>query len=906
MNYKDARNIRNNPNIIDEIANKELTDEMVSLAIENGYKLNNNTLARLSGFPSFVFRFKETEEMINYQIQLAKQNEGLSLLFTYCDSDRDKFTDILMRDNDLIKIAIYKDYLHMLGESNIIKIVEARPQFMEDVLSKYQDSKEKFRKFVVSSKNPTDLFNLNVLEKYEEDFFLASDARKITELLIIFKQFGKNDKLEEYSQLLANQIENNIPSFLWYISLIDKIYKYDFLKTNPSIEEKTMQYLKENHIMFSYNLPKFVLQDEEYIMQCIRDNPKIVSTLPSYFSQNIDVMIECLKNDYMSFADNRHTFTMEEYARIYTETREYIQIEDVLKNDFLIQNPYYLKELINQGIKIEDYKIRDSAYYDKQYEGIKQIADEKGISIPKPYDYYQMVIQEDDNVIVYANSLENIKRGLEYIEENGILGNLIVKLRQGHFDEFLITDNLDYFRKLLDNNTNINFRYNSGKRLFRLSKVIEDEENMNMVVEDLKKYNFSPLEQVIAVFDIVKNYKTYNSSDEKEDYAASRSFFEYLNNNYMVCAGYSDLFVNLGHRLNAQYAYIGLNINYHKRDKIIAHARNYANIIDYKYGVNGIYALEATWEQSRASRQSRFEEKKSTYHGLMLTTDEGRDYSSPDSEILLDYDGIDGIYDAWLTIDNVEKLRQYLIDPETNEEDPWKCREIKKFVKQISPELYKSISESPLSEYKNCEILVNYFRSKVNKKIPTDKLLDAVMEVKKKIYVNFTEQDIEDMKMAYSITDPFRIYDENDGKYKSAYGEEVFNEYLLRRFEDFKMMTVDEAISKNHFINIKNYLWGVIDLKLKDEGIFKSPIGFGTYLVDDKGYEESILKNIDEIKEIGLKIEINPDDNNMKIIIPNNSKEETIEKIFNDLQSMKSKLYGIITRQKNTEEEGTR
>ena len=786
MNILDANKIKKNPNIIDEMEDSKLTDEIVSYAIDKGYKINKATLAKLARFKAYVSHFRNTEEMLNYQIQLAKQNEGLSVLFAFCESDRDRFTNILIKDNDLIKIAIYKDYLHMLGESNIIKIVKAKPQFMDDILSKYQDPKEEFRKVVVSFQNPTDLLNLNVLEKYEETFLLASSAGKITELLIIFNRFGEYDKLEKYSHLLANQIENNIPSFLWDIKLIDRIYDYDFLKTNPSIEEKTMQYLKENHIMFSYNLPDFVLQDEEYIMQCIKDNPKIVSSLPEKFSKNnVDVIIECLKNDYMSFSDNRHTFTMEEYSRIYNETKEYIQTEDILKNNFLLQNPYVLKDLLSQGIKIEDYKIRDTAYYDKEYEEIKRIADEKGISIPKPDDYYKMVIQEDDKVIVRASKIENIKRGLEYIEEYGILGNLIVELRQGYFDEFLITDNLDFFKHLQDNNINLNFKYNSSKRLFKLSKVIEDEETMNMVTESIKEYNFSPLEQVIAVFDIVKNFKAYNKSDNS-DISAPRAFFEYLNNNYMVCAGYSDLFVNLGHRLNAQYAFIGLKIKDHKKNTVAAHARNYANIVDYKYGIDGYYVIEATWENMRAELQSRFEEKRSTYNGLMLTTDEGRNYTFPNSEILLDDEGIDGRYDRWLTFDNAEQLKEYLLDPETKTEDIWKSKEIKRFIRYMSPELYKEIANKQLSDNANCEILVNYFKSKVNKKIPTDKLLDAIMEVKKKIYINLTEQDIEDMKMAYSMTDRFKNDDESDSRCNR---EDEFNNYLSMKTKSYGIIT---------------------------------------------------------------------------------------------------------------------
>lgn len=46
---------------------------------------------------------------------------------------------------------------------------------------------------------------------------------------------------------------------------------------------------------------------------------------------------------------------------------------------------------------------------------------------------------------------------MQYIKEQNINQDLIVCLRQGKHDEYTITDNIEFFRKLSEQNININF-----------------------------------------------------------------------------------------------------------------------------------------------------------------------------------------------------------------------------------------------------------------------------------------------------------------------------------------------------------------------------------------------------------------------------------------------------------------
>ena len=73
---------------------------------------------------------------------------------------------------------------------------------------------------------------------------------------------------------------------------------------------------------------------------------------------------------------------------------------------------------------------------------------------------------------------------------------------------------------------------------------------MQSIVNDINSKGFSPLEKAVAIYDIVQSIKPYKHGPTT---GSSRYFYDYLNNNYMVCLGYADFMLNLGHMLGENY-----------------------------------------------------------------------------------------------------------------------------------------------------------------------------------------------------------------------------------------------------------------------------------------------------------------------------------------------------------------
>lgn len=274
---------------------------------------------------------------------------------------------------------------------------------------------------------------------------------------------------------------------------------------------------------------------------------------------NMLSVLECLRNDYMTLAGTYKQYTKDEYEQCYEILKNEITPEKILESSFLTQNPYFIRDLLESNIDLSNIDLQETKYYDEFYPDLKAIALERGIDIPNPKDSKNIIKFNNKNqVYVELDSIESISKGLKYIKDKKINQELLVVLRQENFDEFVISDNIDFFEELSKNNLNINFKYNTGTPIFSLKEILDNEQFMQHIVDDIKSKNFSPLEQLIAVYDIAKVFKPFN--DSEKSLAEPRALYEYLGNEYMVCAGYSDLVSNLGHRLGAPYSKISLNI----------------------------------------------------------------------------------------------------------------------------------------------------------------------------------------------------------------------------------------------------------------------------------------------------------------------------------------------------------
>ena len=264
----------------------------------------------------------------------------------------------------------------------------------------------------------------------------------------------------------------------------------------------------------------------------------------------------------------------------------------------------------------------------------------------------------DETVEIDEYDRESIKTGLEFIAKNKN-ENIQIVMKQhtglhyneGH-DEFIIHDHLDFFEEMAksENAENIKFRYSSGSSEFSLDKIIEDEKFIQTIANEIKEKQFSPLERMVAIYDMAQAIKPYVDEGKTDD---SRTLHEYLNNNYMVCAGYANFIKNIGHMLGEHYSQISCNFGG-------PHARNYVNLVDDKYEVNGFYGLDATNDNTYGKDASQ-----RSYKYFLMETTEGR------KGVAIEPDGITATYDEFFTYKDVEEFKksetyqQYLKDLDT-------------------------------------------------------------------------------------------------------------------------------------------------------------------------------------------------------------------------------------------------
>lgn len=685
------------------------------------------------------------------------------------------------------------------------------------------------------------------------------------------------DNYDKEAQKLASKIMDEQIRFEGIIPdcyLRNKSVFESIVAVNPKLLEK-----RENR----WNLDTFTKNMAEQEVLDYYKKLGVPFNRETVIYKNMLSVLECLKNDHMTLSDTYTQYTKEEYQAMYEAIKDEIEPEEILESRFLNQNPYFVRDLIKSGVDFSSINLQDTKYYDEFYLGLRAVAIKSGVSIPEPQKYEDIIKVTDDNkVYIELDNLESIEKALEYLKKEGIDQDLLIELEQEKFNEFIITDNIEFFENLHKNNININFKYDNGEKEFSLKQVLDDEHFLQKAAEDIKSKNFSPLEELIAIYDIAKVFKPYSKENDRFS-AKSRSVYEYLDNEYMVCAGYADLICNLGHRVGARCSKIRLDTTKE------GHVRNYANIVDPKYGIDGYYAMDATWEQDGKLKVGRYEQLRSTYEDFLLTTEEGRNNAETGVQIKVDS------YDKIFTCQTPEELRQ--ADSKTS-------NRVIEQIRVLDPEFYKTIQGFDLKKDDYANVILDYLKSKINNPVSKEALLDAVINVKKSIYLNFSEKDFEDMRMGYSVLPPFCIpaetfWEEN----QSLYGRE-YDLYAERRYNDIKLGTIEEAKQNNKALFVNHILQNKKRKILKDDKIFSKYSSGNSTTVNAPEYIELLVQNKDKIDGLGIKVELFDDEefdlHYATVNFPDDDRNSSIEQQMSNLENYKKQLYIAIGLEKET------
>lgn len=180
------------------------------------------------------------------------------------------------------------------------------------------------------------------------------------------------------------------------------------------------------------------------------------------------------------------------------------------------------------------------------------------------------------------------------VEKEGLINFLKVN------KDLPITLEIGSYKYLIDNfkendlpNLKIKFKNNLHN--------IEFKEFYNMymflkqIVDFIKYYNLSPLEQVILVYDILKS-KKYIEENEDESPSVSRSLNEIIKSGKIVCLGYANLFNYILDELGIENEKIYLTYT----NRSYGHARSLIHLKDNKYNIDDFFVSDITFDSKKS------------------------------------------------------------------------------------------------------------------------------------------------------------------------------------------------------------------------------------------------------------------------------------------------------------------
>lgn len=193
-------------------------------------------------------------------------------------------------------------------------------------------------------------------------------------------------------------------------------------------------------------------------------------------------------------------------------------------------------------------------------------------------------LTEENELVLEKDAIFSFKEIINKLKELGKNNKIIIDSDcKKNICEFIINQSIPDYE-------NVIVKSNSSE--ISLKKYVYFETLLYKIIEPAK--NLSPFEKYIYAYNIVKNFKEYKESQRR---TLSRDIYQILTNEYIVCSGFSEFLHNLLFKLDissTKFSIKGKN----KDNSLWSHMRLYVNINDDKYGINGFYISDPTWDNN--------------------------------------------------------------------------------------------------------------------------------------------------------------------------------------------------------------------------------------------------------------------------------------------------------------------
>lgn len=305
---------------------------------------------------------------------------------------------------------------------------------------------------------------------------------------------------------------------------------------------------------------------------------------------------------------------------------------------------------------------------------------------------------------------------------------------------------------------------------YSITEYLKEEKKLDELVKNVKNSNLSNFEKYIAVYDIVKKYKPYK--ENKNDLNQSRQLKNILNNDYMVCVGYSKLLRVLLERVgicNKEYNVGVLEVDYKINDTnyLGSHVRNVISIDDDKYDIHGYYLCDATWDNGVNNNNLTY--ACCTYDEMSRTKEM---FSGSKNDYFLSIHNFDEF------IKNINSLYNYEIHNNIFNNNPTEiygqvCSYLIELFKDLDPKKYnlfvqKIILNDSYDNYISLLTIVGqYLETRNNKKVNFEKVLEAEINIQKKLY-GLKDEDVLKYKE--------KLHKENMERYNKLFPYELLSD----------------------------------------------------------------------------------------------------------------------------------
>lgn len=539
------------------------------------------------------------------------------------------------------------------------------------------------------------------------------------------------EQTDEYQSVTLEEIVSNLSKyniteielkkeefFLFYEDIIKDIYTTE---TNPFLIGKQGNILYIN--------PDYYLKNKEQVEELLT---KIISSTQEK-SFVIDSNALITKNILKSISSNPNLEEIE-LAR-YTQ-ENYLLTEE----DYNILKQSNLKKIKTSGVSKELKDNFDSliSYNVDRF----LISYNKYSDLSKEQIYLNKVTKEDiENLKYLTNNKTKIIIEEENIEDAIAITTRLKELGKENHVVIGINNKELVTPKILSNTNYLNgyIDIRIGLDIIPIKEYLRLEKILYQMVEPA--CNLSPFERYIYAYNVVKQYKQYKENEKNK--SASRELYAILENEYMVCVGYSHMLEDLLNKsgIKSIYRSMGIDDSYDKKDEkeVVninwnGHARRFVYINDPKYGIDGFYVADPTWDNDL---------KNDLYNHLLLTNEEETEtkrynflptsvYSS--SIELMNIQSIEEFY---------QKINFYLDrNPEYNLKDliSNSIDDMRKldnnFMKKLEekyPEIQNFFNPWP-NEKEILYEIGEYLLTKVNKPVSGQTIMSAVSEIYQKAY----------------------------------------------------------------------------------------------------------------------------------------------------------------------------